>query len=249
MNHLRQEKLQKYIEENQIVTIRDLCNLLPDVSVMTIHRDLNALAAAGVIEKIRGGARSVCQEGDPMIDIRMRENTSGKKIIAEKAIRLIRPGNSVFLDAGTTNLHLVRSMPDMHLGVITTSPGIATELCRLTNPTVTLCGGTMQRRNLSVAGPNTLEMLHRINIDIAFIGVSGCSTEFGFTCGAEDDMYIKKLAIERARTSVLLCDHTKFRRLMPHTFCEIGGADYLICDRPVPEKVAKALKAAHTKIL
>ena len=249
MNQLRQEKLKKYIEEKKIVTIRELCNLLPDVSVMTIHRDLNVLSDAGIIEKIRGGARSVCQEGDPLIDIRMRENTSGKKIIAEKAIRLIRPGNSVFLDAGTTNLHLVRSMPDIHLGVITTSPGIATELCRLTNPTVTLCGGTMQRRNLSVAGPNTLDMLHKINIDIAFIGVSGCSVEFGFTCGAEDDMYIKRLAIERARTSVLLCDHSKFRRLMPHTFCEIDGADYLICDKPVPDEVAKVLRSGHTKIL
>ncbi|MBQ6903742.1 MAG: DeoR/GlpR transcriptional regulator, partial [Lachnospiraceae bacterium] len=75
MLQVRQEKLRKFIDKKKIVTIRELRELLPDVSVMTIHRDLNALADAGIIEKVRGGARSVRQEGDPVYDVRMRENT------------------------------------------------------------------------------------------------------------------------------------------------------------------------------
>lgn len=249
MLQVRQEKLRKYIDKKKIVTIRELRELLPDVSVMTIHRDLKALADAGIIEKVRGGARSVRQEGDPVYDVRMRENTAGKNIIVEKALKLIRPDNSVFLDAGTTNLLLARNIPDINISVVTTSPGIALELCRMSNPIITLCGGTMQRRNQSVSGRNTLEMLRNINIDIAFIGVSGFSVDSGFTCGTEEDVYIKRLVIEKARTGVILCDHTKFRRLMPYTFCDIDGADYLICDRPLPETIRYAIGNGRMKIL
>ena len=81
MNRLRQTKIKEFIELRNVVTIRDLQELLPEVSLMTIHRDLDALEAAGTIVKFRGGARSVRYAGDPEFNVRMRENNTGKLLM------------------------------------------------------------------------------------------------------------------------------------------------------------------------
>ena len=246
MNTIRQEKILKEIEKNHVVTIRQLQALCPEVSVMTIHRDLDVLEKSGTIVKVRGGARSVHHAGDPGYDVRMQENNAGKLAMAQKALELIQQGSTVFLDASTTNLMLARSLPDINLNIFTTGPNIAIELCRLHNPNITLCCGTMNRKNMALSGPNTLEMLQKINIDLAFIGVSGCSAEAGFTCGTESDMVVKQMVIRKARTSVLMCGREKFSRLMPYTFARFEDVDYLICDGEAPEAVRKA--AEDTKL-
>lgn len=246
--NIRQEKIRRYIESRDVVTIHELEELCPEVSVMTIHRDLDALERAREISKFRGGARSIRRMNDPIFDIRVRENNAEKTIVAEKALALIRQNSSVFLDASTTNLALARRLPDMSLSIITTSPTIALALCHLSSPHITLCCGTLHRQNLTLSGQNTLDMLSAINIDLALVGVSGCSAEAGFTCGTEDDMRVKKTVIEKARTSVILCDHSKFKRLMPYTFCAIDRPDILICDTAPPEKIVDAMRG-RVKIL
>ena len=249
MNTIRQEKIRDFIEQNNVVTMKQLQALCPEVSFMTIHRDLDVLEKQGVVVKIRGGAKAVRHAGDIGFDERMQENNSGKSAIAQKAISLIQPHSSVFLDASTTNLMLARQLPDMNIHVFTTGPNIAVELCRLNDPVVTLCCGTINRKNLALSGQNTLEMLEKINIDIAFIGVSGCSVDAGFTCGTEGDMLVKRLVIRKARTSVLLCDRTKFSRLMPYTFATMADVDYLISDGALPEGFARVAAAAGVTVL
>ena len=249
MYSIRQEQIREYIEQKNIVTIKELCALFPNVSLMTIHRDLDALERSGVVVKFRGGAKSVRHTGDVEFNVRMLENNAGKDAIARKAMTLLQPHTSVFLDASTTNLALARNLPDMNLNIFTTGPSIALELCRLHNPVVTLCCGTINRKNLAISGQNTVEMLEKINIDMAFIGVSGCSVEAGFTCGMEGDMLVKKLVIGKARTSVAMCGQEKFSCLMPHTYAQLGDMDYLITDGTVPEGFAKAAKEAGVQIL
>ena len=162
---------------------------------------------------------------------------------------MTQPGSMVFLDASTTNLMLARILPDMDLNIFTTGPNIAIELCRLHHPNITLCCGTLNRKNMALSGQNTLEMLEKINLDQAFIGVSGCSADAGFTCGTEGDMVVKRMLIKKARTSVVLCDQTKFSRMMPYTFARFEDVDYLICDGSVPETVDLAAKTAGVKVL
>ncbi|MBE6957297.1 MAG: DeoR/GlpR transcriptional regulator [Ruminococcaceae bacterium] len=249
MNHVRQEKILNFIERHNVVTIKQLQQLCPDVSLMTIHRDLQALEDRGAVVKVRGGARSVRHTGDPGFDVRLQENNIGKTAIAKKALELIQPNSSVFLDASTTNLVLARALPDISLNIFTTGPSIALELCHLHNPTVTLCCGTINRKNLALSGQNTLEMLEKINIDLAFLGVSGCSVEAGFTCGTEGDMLVKHKLIQKARTSVIMCDRAKLSRLMPYTFANLEDADYIISDAPLPESFAQAATAAGVTLL
>lgn len=249
MNSIRQDRTREYIEEKHVVTIRELQALHPDVSLMTIHRDLAALEQIGVIVKVRGGARSVRHTGDLGHEERLRENNAGKATIAAKALSLVAPHSTVFLEASTTNLMLARKLPDMDVHIFTNGPDIALELCRLVNPSITLCCGTINRRNMSLSGQITLDMLENINIDLAFVGVSGCSAEAGFTCGTERDMLVKRKVIQKARTSVIMCDRAKFTRLMPYTFARFSDVNYLIGDGFVPETITEQLEQNGVKLL
>lgn len=249
MLNIRQERIKEYVEKNNVATIRQLQAMLPEVSLMTIHRDLDALEKQGVLVKFRGGAKSVRHTGDPEFNVRMRENNGGKQTIADKAMALLQPHTSVFLDASTTNLMLARNLPDINLNIITTGPSIAIELCRLHNPVVTLCCGLINRKNLAVSGQNTLEMLEKMNIDMAFIGVSGCSVDAGFTCGTEADMLVKRLAIQKAHTTVVMCGSDKFSSLMPYTFARLEDVDYVVTEGNVPEAFVEAARNAGVKLL
>lgn len=249
MNTVRQTKIKDYVERRGVASIRELHGLYPELSLMTIHRDLDALEKAGAVIKVRGGARAVRHAADLGFEVRMQENIEGKTVLAEKAIALLQPHSSIFLDAGTTTQILAQNMPDISVNIFTTGPSVGTELCRLSNPTITLCCGTMNRKSQALSGKNTLEMLEKINIDTAFIGVSGCSAEAGFTCGTEADMLVKQLVIRKARTSVILCDHTKFSRLMPYTFASFGDVRYMVCDGNVPEAVTQAAQKQGLIIL
>lgn len=249
MYSVRQEQMKQYIERENVVTIKALQQMFPDVSLMTIHRDLDALEQQGIVVKFRGGARSVRYSSDPEFNVRMRENNMGKIRIAQKALELIQPNTSIFLDASTTNLALAKILPDMHLNIFTTGPSIAIELCRLHNPVVTLCCGTINKKNLALSGQNTLEMLDKINMDMAFIGVSGCSVDAGFTCGTESDMLVKHKMIQKARTSVVMCGKEKLSCLMPYTFAQLSEVDYMITDSLLPEGFAAAASAQGLQIL
>ena len=106
MNRIRQERIKEYIESKSVATIKELQKLIPDVSLMTIHRDLDALEKQGVIAKYRGGVKSIHHPDDVEFNVRMRENNKGKHIMAQKALSLVQPHSSIFLDASTSNLLL-----------------------------------------------------------------------------------------------------------------------------------------------
>ena len=249
MNSIRLELIRNYIEKINVVTIKELQALCPEVSLMTIHRELDSLEESGAIVKVRGGARSVRHAADIGFDVRLQENNSGKLTMARKALELIQQGSSVFLYASTTKLVLARNLPDINMNIFTTGPNIGLELCRLHNPNITLCCGTINRKNMALSGQNTLDMLEGINIDLAFIGVSGCSVDAGFTCGTESDMVVKRMVIRKARRSVVMCDNTKFSRLMPYTFAQFADVDYLISDRPVPDAIAQVCQDHQVMVL
>ena len=249
MNVIRRERIKDCIERNNVTTIKELRERFPEISLMTLHRDLNALEALGVITKYRGGVRSVHHPDDVEFNTRMKENNAGKISMVKKAMKLIKPNSSLFLDAGTSTLILARNLPDIDLNITTVSPSIALELCKLQNPVINLCGGTMNRKNLAVSGMNTMDLLDKINIDVAFIGVSGCSLDAGFTCGTEADMQIKRRVIKKARTVAVMCGADKLKRLMPYTFSDISDVDYIIGDTAFPEEFVRRAESFGVKIL
>ncbi len=245
----RRERIRAILKKKEFISIRDLQAIFPDVSLMTLHRDLDALEQEGVLVKVRGGARMAHLTAEPMLDIRSQLNIREKQTIAKKALSLIPEGASVFLDAGSTNLVLAGMIPDVNLNVFTTGPSIALELCHLVNPSINLCGGNINRANLAVSGQSTLDNLEKINIDIAFIGASGLANDSGFMCGKESEMLVKRRIIQKARLSVVLCDSSKFGRLLPYTFATLQDINVLISDAPLPDDLARSAWATGVEIL
>lgn len=251
MNQIRRETIGKYIQEKGAVTVKEVSALFSDVSLMTIHRDLEKLEEEGLIVRTRGGAIPVSQSNgtEAKLETRMQTNVKAKRQMAKKALQLIQPGSAVFFDAGTSNMALVQALPDIDLNIFTTGPNIAIELSRLTNPTIHLCGGTLNRSNQALSGASTLAMLEDINIATAFIGVSGYTPEGGFTCGKEDEMLVKKLVLSKAATKIILMDSSKCGKVMPYTFGNLEDVDYVISDNDLPEDFINRAKEAGVVLL
>jgi len=242
MNFLRHEEILKLVQQQGLVLISDLKKRYPDVSLMTIHRDLDKLQEQGHLIKVSHKTELIYEE-------RSNENIAAKKDIATKALTLIETNSCIFLDSGTTILEIVKQLPDINITIFTTAPHIALALRHLVKPTINLCGGNLNRQTLSLSGYNTLKMLDDINIDLAIIGVSGCSVDVGFTCGQESEMLVKQKAMEKAKTKVAVFDSSKLDKLLPFTFATVTDFNYLISDSTLPETFVSSVQDYVIKLL
>lgn len=252
MNQLRREHIGKFIQEKGAVTVKEISALFPDISLMTIHRDLEKLEEEGTIIRTRGGAIAANQGmslTEMKLEARMQTNMKAKREIAQKALKLIDQGSTIFLDAGTSSIALAQALPDMDMNIFTTGPNIAVELGRLTIPTIHMCGGTLNRFNQAVSGRSTIQMLEEVNIATAFIGVSGYTADGGFTCGKEEEMLVKRLMMKKARRKVLLMDSSKYGKILPYTFGDIADADCIISDSGLSQEFLDRAAKAGTEVL
>src|SRR5512133_1375902 len=126
----RREDMNQYIQSKGEVRLTELEARYPDVSSMTIRRDLKYLERQGMIIRIRGGAKSLAHLSmlkEAAYTQRQAENTAAKLKIADKAISLISTGRAIFIDSGTTCMCLAQRLPDQNLFVLTAGPNIALE--------------------------------------------------------------------------------------------------------------------------
>lgn len=246
MNTSRRETIRNLLLAKPFVSLHELETLFPDVSSMTLRRDIAYFEACGEAIKVRGGARSMKFITTSMEDnflSRMQENGDIKELLAQRAIPMIETGRSIFLDSGTTMLRLAALMPDARVTVTTTGPNIALELMKKRQPIVNIVGGMLNRDSISVSGNQALRFLDDINIDLAFIVPSGVSADHGLTCGNYIECELKHLVVQKARHVVLLLDACKFDRSLPYTFCELCDADTIITNRPLPPDIARKCDA------
>ncbi|MCL2033402.1 MAG: DeoR/GlpR family DNA-binding transcription regulator [Oscillospiraceae bacterium] len=231
MNSIRREKVRAFVEKNGVATLGQLSALLPEVSLMTLHRDLSFLQEQGFLQKIRGGAKYVGDgANEPTFAAREIVNKPQKLVLAEKAAEFLDGVSSIFIDAGTTMMAFAKGLPDMPFHILTTSPNIALELAKKQFPSIELCGGTLNKSNLTLSGESAALMLTRVNIDTAFLAPAGYGETTGFTCGRESEAKLKSLVIEKARRTVLMMDTSKLERLLPYTFAKLQDADYLVTE-------------------
>ncbi len=252
MNTIRREQMLEFIKAKKAVSLKELIQMFSGVSTMTIHRDLDYMEEKGVIERVRGGARYLVPEIDhrePAFIEREVSNREQKEIIARKAVSLIRSGSSIFIDSGTTTLALAKLIEDIPLNVVTNSPNIAVALSDRNYINLTLSGGTLEKRNLSLYGSSAVSTIEKINVDLAFVVPSGFTEQGGFCCGNDGEAVVKNLICKKARSVALLIDSSKLDKVMPFTFANAEDIDYLICDKPLPEELAFALRQKGVSIL
>ncbi len=186
---------------------------LTGASEMTIRRDLEALAAQGVIERYRGGARSLLLRGaEPPFAMRAQEGLEAKRRIAAEVAGLIADGESVVLDSGTTCLEVARALAQRRLTVMPLSLHAVNALADGPHLTLLVPGGRPRPGELALTGPLTEASLTALRFDTAVIGCCGLSAEHGLTAFDLDDAAIKRTAIACARRIIAVAEAAKLSR-------------------------------------
>ena len=209
--------------------VRDL-----GVSDMTIRRDLAALAATGVLEKVHGGATLVADSAayEPGFAAKSTVRRGEKRAIARAAAALVSPGMAVGMSAGTTTFALaeeLRAVPG--LSVVTNSVQIADLLHRSgsSEQTVLLTGG-MRTRSDALVGPLAIGALAAVHVDMVFMGVHGMAVDSGFTAPNLLEAETNRRLIDAGRRLVVVADSTKWGVMGISSIAPIEAAHVLISD-------------------
>ncbi|MBE7056613.1 MAG: DeoR/GlpR transcriptional regulator [Ruminococcaceae bacterium] len=254
----RQKSILDIIDEQGDVTLNELSQAFSDVSVMTLRRDLLQLEQLGHVLRNKGGAVSLKKlteysqipGEENEYGLRARANIASKKIIAEKALKLVRKGCSIYLDAGSTIMALARMLPNEHFNIITNATNVAQELIERTNTSVVILGGNLNRNTLSVSGPSAIKSIDRINIEMAFMSASAFTLETGFTVSNVYESELKRKVISKAKKRIMLMDSSKIGKDLMYTLAELNDIDVLITELDnLPADIKKAAKAKNIEIL
>ena len=208
MRSQRLEEIRKIFEIEPFVSLKDLNTRFPDVSEMTLRRDIETLEGAGEVIRVRGGARSVKfipRTGVDSITKREGENVEGKRRIARCAAQYLEPGRSIFLDSGSTMRQLPAYVPEGRFSFTTTDPKLAVDLLLTGTSVVNMVGGRLERDNQTVTGLQATRFLNDVNVDIAYLTPTGISLENGFTVGSFNECELKKIVagmLEQQRAAI-----------------------------------------------
>ncbi|MFI9048457.1 DeoR/GlpR family DNA-binding transcription regulator [Streptomyces sp. NPDC053427] len=222
---------------------------LTGASEMTIRRDLEVLADQGVLERYRGGARSLLLRGEePPFALRAQEGLEVKRRIAAEAAGLIADGESVVLDSGTTCLEVARALEDRRLTVMPLSLHAANALTGAPQLTLLVPGGRPRPGELALTGPLTAASLAALRFDTAVIGCCGVNAADGLTAYDLDDAAVKRAAIASARRVIAVAEAPKLSRTALAFVTPASALHALITDEAAPDDETGALTAAGVTV-
>jgi DeoR/GlpR family transcriptional regulator of sugar metabolism len=232
-----------------VIRIEDLCRQLK-VSPATMRRDLDQLEQGGAIRRVHGGAVSVeSRLEEPMFADKASLAVREKRRIAEAALTFIEPGDTIYLDGGSTVLELARLLRDRtNLTVVTNSLRAAHELSGR-GPRLILIGGELRRLSQTMVGPLTRLVLHELHLDKAFMGTIGFSAKEGLTTTDPSEAFTKEVVMGQARQVIVLADSSKAGKV---SFASAGHWDdvhVLITDKPVDKDLSKQLVKNGIKLV
>jgi DeoR/GlpR family transcriptional regulator of sugar metabolism len=238
MYNNRQQSILDLVNEKGSILLCELEETFPDVSSMTLRRDLILLENENHIIRTKGGAVSISKissvnEDEPLYTFRELENIEAKKEIARRAFMYVENGRSIYLDSGSTLMCLARIMKDEPYTIITSGLNIAIEILKKKNPSVVTLGGQVNRNTISVSGPSAMSYLDKINIDIAFMSASGYSSDNGFTVSNIYESELKKYVIAKAKKIIVLMDSSKIDRVLAFTFAVKKDVDLIITEKDI----------------
>lgn len=242
MNIDRQHQILQLLEQKGEIQLQQLKDLFPEVSMMTLRRDLISLENNGHLIRTYGGAvnvkkLSVVSGEEDAYSVRATENVDAKMRIAEKAVSMVEKGRSIYFDAGSTIMCLAKVLPDDSYSIVTSGANIALELVKKLRPSVVTLGGLVNRNTLSSSGPNAISLLDTINIDLAFMAASGFSTDNGFTVSNIYECELKRKVVKRAKKVILLMDTSKINKDLAFTYAQLEDINIWVCDRELPPEV------------
>ncbi|WP_279477938.1 DeoR/GlpR family DNA-binding transcription regulator [Aureimonas sp. SK2] len=215
----------------------------------TIRRDLRELAGEGLLQRVHGGA---LPSSPAVADYAARERISlyAKARLGRAGARLIRPGQVVFLDGGTTNVEVARHLPpDLRLTVVTHSPSIAVELADHPGVEVELVGGRLFKHSVVAMGAGCVEALRRIRADLFVMGATGVHAELGLTTGHAEEAALKRLIAEQSAEIVVLATRDKLGAASPFGIVPLAEIGTLVVEPDLSADLLDPLAACGIDIV
>lgn len=213
------------------------------VSAMTVHRDLDALAAEGWVLKVRGGARiHPAALLDTTVRSRAERNQAEKSAIAAQALTHVQQGHVVFLDESTSAGAMLQSLPQRGpLTVITNSLPAIVQLSGAPGIEIISTGGTYRHGYDAFFGMIASDAALRLQSDIVFMSTT--AIDRGQCCHkSEETVQFKRALIDSSAFKVLLADHSKFGLRALHRLAPVSAFDLIIVDDAVPDADLDALR-------
>lgn len=216
----RFEKIISELNKRGRLSYQDLDRIM-DVSSSTIRRDVEKMYSKGLLLKIKGG---VCQHKNLNFDVevkdRFKENVNEKKEIAEKVSKILKQGDFIYLDAGTTVFYVIEKLKNMNITVVTNGLMHIEELLKYNIKTIML-GGEIKQSTKAVVGVEAFASLNKYRFDKCFVGVNGINIEDGFTTPEINEAILKKRVIELSREKYVLADKEKFDKISNVKFSDL----------------------------
>lgn len=247
----RRKSIVEMVDQAGTISFTELKTRFSGVSEMTLRRDLEFLDSAKQIIRIHGGAKSVDMiiGTDDLFSKRSLRNAEAKKEIVAKAVQLLKPNTSIYLDSGTTVTELAKVVPDIPSLIFTSSITAAVELSKLSQPQLSLIGGRVNKYSLSIAGTRSLAFLQNVNLDICFLGTTGYAPGQGFTIGAEEEYELKREIIRRTEKVVMLMDSKKIGYAYTFTIAQLSEVDVIVSDGMLDEETLRDFRQNGITVL
>lgn len=246
----RINEMENYILENGSVSSDHLCEIF-HISKNTLLRDLGILTQKGTVRKVYGGVTAsqpsfTVKELLPFND-RNTKNIELKEMIAQKAVTHIQPGDTIFIDTGTSTLSMINYLSQIqNLTVITNSVQFMYHALGLPHINVIALPGMLNHGTASLVGVPCIESLNSYNITKAFMACTAASLSNGVTNATSEEYEVKKVVMKQSLEHILLIDHTKFNKTSLMTYAQFKDFHYIITDEAPPEEYAEHFNANRT---
>lgn len=247
----RRNAIVDFINEKGNITFAQLEKRFPGVSQMTLRTDLKTLDEAKKIVRIHGGAKSVevVLGTDDYIGRRAVRNVEEKESIAEKVLPLIKPNTTVYLDSGSSTTALAKLWPNQPNFIFTSSMTCVMELSKLSQPSVFVLGGELNKYSMSACGVGAIESVKSVNFDMAILGVTSYSSDVGFSCGVLMEAYLKQAVLQQSAEKIILMDSSKVDKKSTFHICRLEEGMTVVSDRNISEDFRLQCEKAKVYLL
>ena len=239
----RREMIVRQLRQHQVLSVHQLTELL-GCSHMTVRRDVAALEEKGRVYAIAGGVRIASHQiVEPSHQAKSVTEQAEKRGIAAQVARLLKPGMTVYLDAGTTTACLIPQIIALaDMTVITNDFHVALALGEAPHVTVLHTGGVLDHRNGSSIGPLAAATLRQLVADISFLSASAWDLERGVTTPSAPKVEVKRAAMAIASQRVLLATSAKYGTYGTYRVAGLDEFDLVVTDDTLSEAAVQRLR-------
>lgn len=246
----RKDKILEILKKNGTVRVTNLSKTL-NVSEVTVRNYLTDMENKGLLTRVHGGAIFSYRPYYSMnLNQRLETNRQIKERIAKKAANLVKPNDTVMLNAGTTTLLAFRYLPyDYNLNIVTNSISIALEGSGNPNYNIVLIGGTINSKFQFTYGEDAIEILKKYHADKLILSVDGVDMKNGFSTYYAEETQVDKAMIEQSDSCVIVADNSKFDKNAFSKVYDLNIADYIVTDKKFNAKDDKLMTKLGIKII